>query len=79
MNKLEKVISELALFDTVKVISGIADERIDFLERALPEKIKVELENDIYELRHLIWAMENLISAYASKLKCIAESEDQEG
>lgn len=76
MDKLEKVISELALFDTVQVIVGVADEKLDFLERALPAKIQNELRRDITELKHVIWAVGNLITAYASQIKCIAESED---
>lgn len=76
MDKLELVIDELALFDTVKVIANVIDEKLDTLENAITQNSRC-FRDDITELKHLVWATENLISAYVSKIQNIAESKDK--
>lgn len=70
----DKIESELALFDTLKVILGFVDEQADHLETVVTSKMQKKLDYDFVQLRHLIWASENLLDSYVSKIRNLVEN-----
>lgn len=72
----EIIKGELARFDTVFMVLNAIEGQVEEIENVIPDKLKNDLESNFRQLKHLIWAADNLIEYYLLIIKNITESED---